>query len=371
MISTKYNVFLIDFTFKLDEEAYYRFLILKKYITSNWHSIRSSISNVDYVIINWFWYLENIWKRVLDYIEYVNLKNKSTKIILYWNIAGSSLYSNKLDYVQLVTLKNKVLFDDIFYNNILIYDVKYDEDMNWCMYESSDENIFFNIEIWSWCSNKDCKYCFFYKSRNSVKSKKIIDIKKEFNYALLNDNIDIHLLWDDLVSYWKDIWTSFDILFNDLCSIKWHYSISLDYCDPAWFIKMYNKIKDNIYKVTTLFIPILSYSNKLLDNLWRKYTHNELLSILEDIKKRNPTIKLYNLIIYWIPWESMDDFLLNFKKDSLYTSTVLKKYNYKLDNSTFKNSIDCTDIKIKEKFISKLIKIKWCKYEIDTTMGPI
>jgi tRNA A37 methylthiotransferase MiaB len=80
--------------------------------------------------------------------------------------------------------------------------------------------------------------------------------------------------------------------------------------------------------ITKIILSAQSFNDRILKLMWRKYTVDELISILVKIKKYNKDIILENQIIYCYPTETFEEFKNNFKYIQYYKENIFNQYSY-------------------------------------------
>lgn len=157
-----------------------------------------------------------------------------------------------------------------------------------------------------------CSYCKTKQARGNLVSYSIEGIKQAMKKAIDNGAKEIYLTSQDIACYGMDIKTSLPELLRELLKIEGDYKIRIGMGNPNHFKNIIDEIvqiikNDNIiYKF--LHIPIQSASNKILNEMRRRYNYEEYKDLILKIKKEIPNLTIATDIIVAYPKETESDF---------------------------------------------------------------
>lgn len=356
------KIFFKDLSFDLTREWALLRAKIKRYLELNWNELVTYEEQGDYIVISTFWYFTDLEKRVLDYSSYIFDKYKdSKKIIIYWQLVGTSKNISSLPYVyKFIWVNKEAEFEKIFWTKIQFSDILSSQiNHNEIVYPDQDRIISINL------TQKiitPCSYEKKYTQDRKSSSKALKDVLDEFKFIVNRWYYKILLMWDDVFWYWNDIWYTFDELYNKMCEINWYYSLIVDYANISNVIKFFPKIKDNFNKIKFIFMPSKSLNNKVLESLNLDYKENDIVNLIKQMRETSDKISIKNFLFYRIPWETYDDFKYNINYTNLYDMTYFWQYD-----KTYKDN----EIEKKEKLIEKLRKnyidsYRWKKDFIDS-----
>ena len=168
--------------------------------------------------------------------------------------------------------------------------------------------------------NGHCTYCIIPKLRGKQRSRLPEDIIAEADSIILSGTKELILIAQDTTNYGKDLFPP-----ASLCSLL--ESIS-DKSESAWIRVLYGhpeSIDESLVKtiaerhnICSYFdIPIQHASSFVLKRMGRKYTHDDLCKLFDNIRLLAPGAALRTTIITGFPGETDKDFslLLDFIQD--------------------------------------------------------
>ncbi len=325
---------------------------IKVYLEDNNHEITDDIDNSQYVILNTCGVWKSVENKFLEIIRDILLKGK--KIIIIWCLPAISdkLKDTEWDII-LIPTKQEYLLDSIFKNKISINDI-YSKDIiiskdnrinNFDSINSDNSN--FYLEVARGCIH-NCSYCITKKAIWYVKSIPRKIIMESLDYAIKKWYKNIILVSDDLTSYGKDIWEDFASLFIEMCNYK-GIKFNLNYLEPGEFIKIYPKISYLMDRVSEITMPIQSFNDRILVLMRRKYKVNDIIALVNKIRKENPDLFIYNHFIFWYPTESFEDFKNNIEWAKYFDWNLYNLYSYRKWTKKFESDMILTKDEIKKR----------------------
>ncbi len=286
---------------------YFRILM---YFRINNCNIVSDFKKADYVLLNTCSVSDHYEQYILNRLNIIKLYNKWVKkIIIFWCLATKENKLSKIvDYFIPIWDNNKL--DEIFWLNIFFKDIPYfNSSLNFNKNTLFKKDTYY-LGIWRWCIH-NCSYCWIKKWIWFIKSRPLESIYKEVRLAIKHGFKKICLVTDDLWSYGEDIGINFVTLIEWILQLSPELIISISNIEPSQLIKYYDLFKKNISRINSIVLPVQSFNDILLKSMNRKYTVNDYINLISDIKKHNKYIDIQNHIIYWYPWETLIIFLQN------------------------------------------------------------
>lgn len=213
------------------------------------------------------------------------------------------------------------------------------------------------VKIQDGC-NAYCSYCIIPYTRGCLRSKKLYKVIEEVSLLVKNGYKEIVLTGIHTGRYGIDINTNLETLLDELIKIKGLYRIRLSSIEINELTPhIINLISTNDIIAKHLHIPLQSGSDKILKSMNRKYTKDEFISKIKELKKIKD-ISLTTDLIVGFPNEEEDEF-----KETLSTLkeigfTKIHTFPYSKRNSTpastMSNQVDET---IKKERVRKIINL--------------
>lgn len=293
----------------------FSFSKIKSFFRINNYTITEDIDEAGYIIFNTCGVFIEYEELFFRDIEEVRKKYGQTKkIIVFWCLAW---HSKKIwdicDYI--IPTKKEKYFEDIFsfqipFSEISSILVNIDENVGIRNTKYDEEKERYYLQVNRGCIH-NCTYCGIKKSIGYVKSKPLDEIKQEVIFALNNNFKELYIITDDIASYWQDIGTNFAEMYNLIASFPWDYKININYAEPSEFMKWFPHIADNFYRVNSITYPIQSFNDRILKLMARKYTVQDFIESVMQMRKYNESIVIRNHIIFWYPTEDFEEFRNN------------------------------------------------------------
>jgi len=171
------------------------------------------------------------------------------------------------------------------------------------------------IRIADGCDNR-CSYCTIYSIRGRLISRPMADIIEEAKGLVGLGVRELNVISQDITSYGMDIGkkNELPILIDNLAKIenlKW---IRLLYAHPERLTnELCSAIANNANVCKYLDMPIQHTADKILNNMNRRYTFEDLRKVVDLLRARVPDIVLRTTVIVGFPGESDKDFDLLMK----------------------------------------------------------
>ena len=175
---------------------------------------------------------------------------------------------------------------------------------------SYTENVRAFLKIQDGCNNF-CTYCIVPYRRGKMRSRKKDNVINEAKYLVKQGYQEIVLSGIHVGGYGQDLENcSFSSLVEELTNIEGLKSIRISSIEESEIddklIELIQK-KDNLAK--HLHIPLQSGSNHVLKMMGRKYTREQFISRIKQIKQLVPNVMISGDVIVGFPQESEQDFM--------------------------------------------------------------
>lgn len=343
-----------------------KFVKIYNFLVMNNYKIVTDLSFTDIVILDLCGvnnsFLDLTALRIDDYL----FKNK--KIVLFWCISNIFLnkYLNKIVFISSKDYKdiekNFSFKFPLSQTELLNYKNKIsiiDTNNSFKNYETIDFNKTAFIHICEWCV-LNCSYCNIKKIKWNIVSISTSEILKEIKFQIKNWKDCFYLLADDCGSYWIDIKTTFTSLLDEIFALNKGIKVYITNIYPLFFLRFYDKLRKYILsnRITWIILPIQHTSERILKLMNRSYNIENLISILDEIKKQSKT-ELQNHIIFDHQDETLEEFIWTFRLLKYYDKNYYFKYS-DINKIYWKNFISKN---LKEKIV--LLKKLQKKYNID------
>ena len=172
---------------------------------------------------------------------------------------------------------------------------------------NSDNNISAFLTIQEGC-DKFCKFCVVPYTRGAEFSRSLKELISEANQLVENGAKEIILLGQNVNAYNFEKKRLSDLI-SEISKIKDLKRIRYTTSHPTDFTDDLVEVHKNCEKLMPLIhLPVQSGSNKILQEMNRKHSINEYLSVIEKIKKAKPNIEFSSDFIIGYPGETCDDF---------------------------------------------------------------
>lgn len=319
--------------------------------------------NPDIYIVNTCSVTNNADNKALSKIRSI-IKNKQNSILIVTGcIPQTNL--NKIDLNEIDILfgnynKTKILdyINDFLTNKKRIVDIKDISNVSFEHMQILDSNktrAFVKIE--DGCDNY-CSYCVIPYARGNVRSKSKIDVLDEVNNLVKKGHKEIILTGIHTGRY-NDSGYELKDLLKDLTKIEGLERIRISSIemneintDILELMKTSEKIVDHLH------IPLQAGSNEILKSMNRKYTKEEYINKINEIRSIRPSISITTDIIVGFPGETEGYFneTYNLANELKFSKIHVFPYS-KRDGtvaSSMKNQISNEEKKIR---VSKLIRL--------------
>jgi threonylcarbamoyladenosine tRNA methylthiotransferase CDKAL1 len=156
-----------------------------------------------------------------------------------------------------------------------------------------------------------CAYCITHFARGVLRSFPIQEITADVCSAIKQGCKEIQITAQDTASYGLDTGTNLGALLTHLCTLDGEFRIRVGMMNPITVQKNVDSILTayqhyKIYKF--LHLPVQSGDDELLKKMKRGYTAKDFTHLVEQFRKKTPTLTLSTDVIIGFPTETEGQF---------------------------------------------------------------
>jgi len=164
----------------------------------------------------------------------------------------------------------------------------------------------------------DCNFCITKIARSKLRSYPLRNIIDSVKYAVQKGAVEIELTGQDTAAYGLDLGGKIKLsdLVNEVIDIEGDFMIRIGMMTPEQAMRdldgIIEVLKSNkVYKF--IHLPVQSGDNKVLKLMNRKYTIEEYISIVKELREKIPIINITTDIIIGHPGEDDEAFMNTIK----------------------------------------------------------
>ena len=169
--------------------------------------------------------------------------------------------------------------------------------------------------VQNWCDNH-CSFCLTVAKRWPHISRPLHEIIEEIHQIEVQWWKEIVITWINLAARWcsnstKPEETKFSYLLREILKQTTIPRIRISSMWPEYANDEFFEVVSDDRILPHFHYSVQSFSDNVLQNMWRHYSSDELKTVLKKtrkLKKKN-LISIWADIIIWFPWESENDFL--------------------------------------------------------------
>lgn len=337
---------------------------IKELLKNNGYSETSFEKEASFCVVNSCTVTENADKKVLSYINNLKNKNNAIKVIA----VGCYCQTHKDEAVKNsnidIVLGNSEKLKILEYLN----KIKYEKVSNIFDENEFEEFIVHHvsrtratIKIQDGCNNR-CSYCIIPFARGKVRSNKLENIINQINILEKNGYSEVVLTGIHIGQWGMDLGLTLNDLLKSIekTDIKQYRLGSLT---PHEIDDEFFEIVSNSQKFCPHFhLSIQSLCDKTLKNMNRHYKAQEVIDLINRIKKTLPNTFVGCDIIVGFPDETLDDFNITFEniKKSKLSKVHVFPYSKRKNTVAFtmQNQVSEKDKKERVCLIKELSKNK-------------
>ena len=158
--------------------------------------------------------------------------------------------------------------------------------------------------------DKHCTYCIIPKLRGNFRSIPMEQLLSQAEYLAEQGVRELILVAQETTVYGKDLYgeKSLHILLKKLCQIPGIQWIRVLYCYPEEiYPELIQTMKEEPKICHYLDLPIQHCSDRILKRMGRRTTKQELVDIVETLRRESPDIILRTTLITGFPGETQED----------------------------------------------------------------
>ncbi len=216
--------------------------------------------------------------------------------------------------------------------------------------------------------NRFCAFCAIPLITGRHTSRTIEEILEETESLVAKGVKEFNVIAQDLSSYGIDIYGSHKLaeLIDRMAGIKGVEWIRLHYAYPADFpfdILDVMALHENVCKY--IDIALQHVSDKVLNNMRRHITKEETISLIAEMRKRVPDIRIRTTLMVGFPGEGEEEFqeLLDFVRTQKFDRMGAFAYSEEDDTWAAKNLKDLIPEETKQKRLDLLMEAQMTIYE--------
>ncbi|MGB2697143.1 MAG: 30S ribosomal protein S12 methylthiotransferase RimO, partial [Candidatus Zixiibacteriota bacterium] len=180
--------------------------------------------------------------------------------------------------------------------------------------------------------NNCCTYCSIPLIRGKYRSRSIESLVREVEFLAKRGAKEINLIAQDTTLYGVDIYGKQQLpqllsSLSEIPEIKW---IRILYTHPAHYSdELIDTIASNPKVCKYLDIPLQHISDRLLSLMNRKVTKNQIIKLIQELRKKISNLTLRTTFLVGFPGETESDFneLLNFVEETGFDKVGIFTYS--------------------------------------------
>lgn len=215
------------------------------------------------------------------------------------------------------------------------------------------------LKIAEGCSNR-CSYCAIPGIRGPLRSRPVHELITEAEWLADQGIKELVIIAQDTTAYGDDLadedLTSLMGLLNDIPKLKW---IRLMYAYPSSISEGLIEMMQGSKLLPYIDLPIQHYSDHILQRMGRRYTSNQIRSLLDRIRKKMPEIVLRTTLMTGFPGEGINDHKKNVELIKTENFDWVGVFAYSEEEGTSAARLhDDVDIEIKRSRVEEIMLLQ-------------
>lgn len=156
----------------------------------------------------------------------------------------------------------------------------------------------------------ECAFCSIKMAKGSVKSRPQVEILHEIQKSLDSGCRKIWLLGDDIGCYGQDIGTNIVSLLEEILKIDIQFDLVINYVEPMFLEQYYERFSEVLKdkRIININFPLQSGSKRIVYSMRRFYHPDNILKMMDEIRKGNEGLVRKTNLIVGYPGETWADF---------------------------------------------------------------
>ena len=210
--------------------------------------------------------------------------------------------------------------------------------------------------------DRPCSFCAIPLMRGKHRSKSIEDLVEETKNLVKNGVKEVILIAQDLTYYGLDLYKkrALSSLLRELVKINGIEWIRLHYAFPNGFpVDVLDVIKNESKVCNYIDMPLQHISSKILKSMRRGSKKENIIDLIQKIRKSNPDIAIRTTLIVGYPGETENDFneLLDWVKETKFDRLGCFTYSHEENTHAF-NLIDDVSENVKHTRMNEIMEIQ-------------
>ena len=210
--------------------------------------------------------------------------------------------------------------------------------------------------------DRPCSFCAIPLMRGKHRSKSIEDLVEETKNLVKNGVKEVILIAQDLTYYGLDLYKkrALSSLLRELVKINGIEWIRLHYAFPNGFpLDVLDVIKNESKVCNYIDMPLQHISSKILKSMRRGSKKENIIDLIQKIRKSNPDIAIRTTLIVGYPGETENDFneLRDWVKETKFDRLGCFTYSHE-ENTHAYNLIDDVSENIKHARMNEIMEIQ-------------
>ena len=210
--------------------------------------------------------------------------------------------------------------------------------------------------------DRPCSFCAIPLMRGKHRSKSIEDLVEETKNLVKNGVKEVILIAQDLTYYGLDLYKkrALSSLLRELVKINGIEWIRLHYAFPNGFpVDVLDVIKNESKVCNYIDMPLQHISSKILKSMRRGSKKENIIDLIQKIRKSNPDIAIRTTLIVGYPGETENDFneLRDWVKETKFDRLGCFTYSHE-ENTHAYNLIDDVSENVKHSRMNEIMEIQ-------------
>ena len=210
--------------------------------------------------------------------------------------------------------------------------------------------------------DRPCSFCAIPLMRGKHRSKSIEDLVEETKNLVKNGVKEVILIAQDLTYYGLDLYKkrALSSLLRELVKINGIEWIRLHYAFPNGFpVDVLDVIKNESKVCNYIDMPLQHISSKILKSMRRGSKKENIIDLIQKIRKSNPEIAIRTTLIVGYPGETENDFneLRDWVKETKFDRLGCFTYSHE-ENTHAYNLIDDVSENVKHTRMNEIMEIQ-------------